>query len=291
MRNSKFQLNWYQANDTRAIEQKLEKMAARGWLLETLNNWGFRYRRGEPGAVRYCITYFPEASIFDGSLTEGQQTYADYCAAAGWEFVSAYGPMQIFRSTREDPTPIETDEGEKLAAIHRSMMKTSVGVYIMLLVVWLLNLGLRLSHFVLEPQFQRTSDLFFLIFLFVFVAYLTFVLADYFVWYLRSRRAVERGESCLQPQTRLRFWMSMVMLGACAVMAVTFVSDMLEPGKGWILLYSFGGMAAVIAISQGVFHWMKRRGFSRGATRAVFFILCVVLSIIYAALIPLIILR
>ena len=199
--------------------------------------------------------------------------------------------MQIFRSTREDPTPIETDEGEKLAAIHRSMMKTSVGVYIMLLVVWLLNLGLRLSHFVLEPQFQRTSDLFFLIFLFVFVAYLTFVLADYFVWYLRSRRAVERGESCLQPQTRLRFWMSMVMLGACAVMAVTFVSDMLEPGKGWILLYSFGGMAAVIAISQGVFHWMKRRGFSRGATRAVFFILCVVLSIIYAALIPLIILR
>ena len=291
MKTTKFQMNWYQANDTAAIERKLEQMAEKGFLLESLSNWGFRYRRSEPAKVRYCLTYFPEASIFDGRLTEGQQTYADYCAAAGWEFVSAYGPMQIFRSTREAPTPIETDEGEKLQAIHKSMMKTSVAAYIMLLVVWLMNLGLRLSHYVSYPQFRGSSDLFFLIFLGTFVAYLAFFLGDYFVWYFRSKKAVERGEGCRQPHTRLRFWLSMVLLAVCAVMVAVFLTDMVEPGNRGIFLYAFGGMAAVIGISQGVFHLMKRKGCSRGATRAVFFILCVVLSVIYAALIPVLIMR
>ena len=81
-KEKKRELNWYQANDSEAMARRLEKMAAKGWLLESVDSMWRTYRRAEPSSVRYAVTYFPDASVFDGSPTGGQETYADYCAAA-----------------------------------------------------------------------------------------------------------------------------------------------------------------------------------------------------------------
>lgn len=290
MREKKFILNWYQTNDTAAMERKLEKMAEKGWLLETVNNWGWRFRRGEPRTVRYTITFFPDASVFDARPIEGQETYADYCRAAGWEFVSAYGPMQFFRSTRPDPIPIETDEGEKLRAVHKSMLKTWVLSYGLLLAVWLLNLFVRLRDFRYQALslISSNSPLFFLVFLTGFVVYLAAFLLDYFLWYFRSKKAVEQGECCLQPHTRARFWASMALLALCAAMALATVSEASSLGTAWILAYAFCGMVLIMALSQGLLALMKRRGFSRGAVRGAFIAAAAVLAVMYAAgLVPL----
>ena len=116
MREKKWVPNIYQPDDEAAIVKRLEKLAAKGWFLERADNWGWTLRRGKPAQVRYAVTYFPGASVFDPGPTEDQETYADYCRAAGWEFVTSYGPVQYFRSSLPDPVPIETDEGEKLTA-------------------------------------------------------------------------------------------------------------------------------------------------------------------------------
>lgn len=285
MRNKKFQLNWYQANDTAAMERKLEKMAEKGWLLDRLTNWGFHYKRAEPGKVRYSITYFPKASVYDAGPTEEQETYADYCAAAGWEFVSSWGPLQIFRSIREDPVPIETDEEEKLQATHKSMLKTSVLCYGMLLAVWIFNLATRFSSIKRDPLsfFSSDRDMSFIFFLVFFVAYMVFFLVDYFIWYFRSKKAVERGEACLQPHTRIRYWLSMALLVVCGLMLLALFSDLSVPGSKWILAYSFGGMILIMALSQGILNWMKRQGYSRSVTRGVHIGMAVVCGIAYAA--------
>ena len=94
MREKKWVPNIYQPDDEAAIVKRLEKLAAKGWLLERAGAWGWSLRRVEPAQVRYALTYFPEASVFDPGPTEDQETYADYCLAAGWEFVSSYGPVQ-----------------------------------------------------------------------------------------------------------------------------------------------------------------------------------------------------
>ena len=119
MREKKWVPNIYQPDDEAAIVKRLEKLAAKGWFLDRAETWGWTLRRGKPSQVRYAVTYFPGASVFDPGPTEDQETYANYCRAAGWEFVSSYGPVQYFRSDLPDPVPIETDQGEKLAAIER----------------------------------------------------------------------------------------------------------------------------------------------------------------------------
>jgi len=240
--------------------------------------------------VKYAITYFPDASIFDGRPTEGQETYADYCAAAGWEFISAYGAMQFFRSTRLNPTPIETDEREKLTAIHRSMMKTNILSYGALAAVWILNLVMRLGTWTKRPLELLSSNLNLglLLIMSSLVIYCLALLCDYVYWYHGSKKAVEQGGNCLQPHTKGRLWLGNVLLVACALSALTFIGDVTSPGKGLIWAYSFGGMAVLMVVCHGTLALMKRKGVDRDITRFVFFALAVVMSIAYAsAMVPL----
>lgn len=282
-RDRKRQLNWYQINDCEAVARHLEKMAARGWLLEKADNWGWIYRRSAPAQVRYCVTFFPEASIFDPGPTGDQETYIDYCAAAGWEFVSSYGPAQYFRSTRPDPVPIETDEAAKLRAIHRSMWKTLILGSLLLLFAQLINVPGRVRHFRWAPmsELSDSGTLGLWLMMAVLVVYLVGNLADYFIWYFRSKRSVERGGACLPVHTRARLWASGVLLAACAAGIAGFVSELTRPGFGWVLLYSFGGMALLLAVLFGVMNRMKRQGSARGDTRAAYLVLTVVLAVAY----------
>ena len=65
MREKKWVLNIYQSDDEAAIVKRLEKLAAKGGFLERADNWGWTLRRGKPAQVRYAVTYFPGASVFD----------------------------------------------------------------------------------------------------------------------------------------------------------------------------------------------------------------------------------
>lgn len=284
-RSKKFRLNWYQANDSEAMAAKLEKMAAKGWLLEKVSNLGWTYRRAEPAQVKYTITYFPDASIFDATPTEGQETYADFCRAAGWELVAAYGPIQYFRSTRPDPVPIETDEGEKLRASHKAMLKTLVLSHALLLFAFGIQIPSDLQDFQHAPLSTVSSSLSLAqVLLTVFlVLYLAAVLADYFIWYLRSKRSVERGGACAKVHTRARIWGGYALLAACALVLWAAVSEISSPGMALIWLYASGGMVLLMALSRGVMAFLKSCGYSRATVRGGFVAAGILLAIVYTA--------
>ena len=45
--------------DPAGIARHLEKMAARGWMLESCSNFTWRYRRISPAKLHFAVTYFP----------------------------------------------------------------------------------------------------------------------------------------------------------------------------------------------------------------------------------------
>jgi len=55
----------YSFYDRTGISRHLEDMAARGWMVEKLGAYSWRYRRAEPKQLRFSVTYFPAASGFD----------------------------------------------------------------------------------------------------------------------------------------------------------------------------------------------------------------------------------
>lgn len=291
-RDRKRTLNWYQINDSEAIARHLEWMAERGWLLEKAGSTLWTYRRGEPGPVKYAAACFPEASIFDAAPTPDQETYADYCRAGGWELAAAYGPLQIFRATVPDPTPIETDEAAKLETIRRSMNKTFLLGFTLILASTGLNLWLRVESFRRDPLefISRSSNLSLTLLLAGMTVYCAAFLLDYFIWLFRSRRAVERGGACARVHTRARLWMGWALMALCALTLLGYLEDYAVPGARWILLYAFGGVLLVLAASQAVLRLLKNLACRRRTTRTVFLITVVALSVLYAASLPLLML-
>ncbi|MBD5162812.1 MAG: DUF2812 domain-containing protein [Oscillibacter sp.] len=269
-RDKKRQIIWHQIDDTEAIARNLEKMARKGWLLEAVDNWRYTYRRAGPTEVRYTVTFFPDASIYDPGPTEGQETYIDYCRAAGWELAAAYGPIQYFRSARPDPVPIETDEAVKLAAIRRTMRKTFVLSHAILLLLPAVNLPLWWNQFRLDPLDFLCSN--FKLALFVLMAGITIfvigMLLDYLIWVLCSRYSVARGGSCARPHTRFRLGFNAAMLAVCAAVLVVFFLDL--AGMRTALIFYLVVYGGVMLLARRVLRKLKGSGVSRSGIRGLF---------------------
>ena len=269
MREKKWVPNIYQPDDEAAIVKRLEKLAAKGWFLERAENWGWTLRRGEPAQVRYAVTYFPGASVFDPGPTEDQETYADYCRAAGWEFVSSYGPVQYFRSDLPDPVPIETDQGEKLAAIHRSLTKYALRAYGLGLVCGLLAWAgqiKRLRQLPLDMLSDNRQLLILAIYVVITVCSAA-MLADYLIWYLRSKRSVEDGGACLPSHTWLRYTANILLLSCLAALLAVVLTSTGTLHRG---LLAFGALVLSLlpfAALYVAFRWIKRRGKDKTSVR------------------------
>lgn len=279
-RDKKRQLVWYQIDDTEAIARRMEKMAAMGWLLEAADNWWYAYRRADPARVKYTVTFFPDASVFDPGLTAGQETYMDYCRAAGWELAAVYGPIQYFRSAHPDPVPIETDEAVKLAAIRRTMRKTFVLSCAVLLLLPAVNLPLMWKQFRLDPlDFPCSNFKLALVALMTgIIIFVAGMLLDYLIWVLRSRYSVVRGGSCARPHTRFRLWFNAAMLAVCAAALVVFFMDL--AGMRTALLLYLAIYGGVMLLARRVLRKLKGSGASRSSARGLFIVFAIVSGLV-----------
>ncbi len=113
----KYRMESYQLFEYQALEEHLERMARRGWQLEQVGNFFWKYRREDPRATSYAVTYLPELSAFDPEVTSASRTLDEYCEEAGWEKVCDWTQMQIYRTDQTDPVPLETDEAVRLRTI------------------------------------------------------------------------------------------------------------------------------------------------------------------------------
>ena len=284
----KRRLVWYLPWDGTYAARHLEKMARKGWRLEKAGNPFWTYRKAEPAALRYAMTYFPAASVFDSGPTGEQMTYADYCAAAGWELVSNYGPLQIFVNERTDPVPIETDEGEKLTAIHGAMKKMLLLPYGALAAVWIFNLALRLnlgSYYAILSTFSSNQQLLFLLAIALLILVSLGMIVDYLVWYFRSRRAVEQGGACLPSHTRPRLLFQWTILAIA--MAALLGPWGYKSGGQWlpfvltVLVITF----FLLAGCYGLLHLLKSMAGSRSFNRGAYIAGAIILSFLCMAVV------
>ena len=56
--------------DREGIESFLEKKAAGGWMLESINDIIWQFRKEEPQNLHFSVVYFPKASSYDPKPSE-----------------------------------------------------------------------------------------------------------------------------------------------------------------------------------------------------------------------------
>ena len=290
MRETKRQMSLYSFYDHTGIEKHLARMAERGWLLCGIGQLFWHYRRIEPKKITFSVCYFPQATIYDPRPSEGQEEFYDLCAHAGWTLAGESGQLQVFYHEGEDPTPIDTDPALEVEAIHQSAKKTFLLANSLLLGIALMNLGMLLWRFWDNPVLTLASGgtLLALVAYTLILVNCTVELCSYFLWRRRARRAAERGEFL---PTRSNVWLQRLMLAILLPAGAWCLAGMLRDGLGGLAAVSMLGVIGIIAAVLGVRKLLKGAGVSAKANLRGTLAACVVLSILFAAAIPWLVVR
>lgn len=242
MKDTKYRRENLCIYDYRGVEEHLSAMAAKGWRLESIGARLWKYRRGKAANIRYAVTYSEGASQFNPGPTEGQQSLAELCEAAGWEKVCDWFQMQIFCTEDPNAVPLETDEAIRLEVIHRSMRKNFLPSNIVILAVGLLLSVLFLGTLFTNPLriFERnvsflTGPLFVLL-----VVLEVYTLFHYYGWRKKSLRSVAEGGSCAPINTKA--YQRLNRAGLClvyTVVAVYLLMEFFSGNRGIILFGAF----------------------------------------------------
>lgn len=290
MKETKRRMELFSFYDRTGLERHLARMAQRGWLLCEIGQLFWHYRRIEPKTLRFCVCYFPKATVYDPGPSEGQEEFYSMCAHAGWVLAGASGQLQVFCNEQENPVPIDTDPALEVEAIHQSAKKTVLPANFLLVGVAVLNLGLFLWRFWDNPVLTLASGgtLLALVAYTLILVNCTVELCSYFLWRRRARRAAERGEFL---PTRSRVWLQRLLLAILLPAGAWCLAGMLRDGLGGLAAVSMLGVIGIIAAVLGVRKLLKGAGVSAKANLRGTLAVCVVLSILFAAAIPWLVVR
>lgn len=275
MRKTKRRMETLSFYDHTGIAAHLEKMAAKGWMLDRIANYGWTYKRIEPKKLHFSVSYYAKASEYDPEYPENQQTFHDFCAHTGWQLVCTFFQMQVFCNEQEDPVPIETDPVLEVENIHASMMKHFFWGHAVLLVLssvmgffFLMGVYGNIIYTLADPMKVFSG----MCWLLVFVLAVT-ELTAYFRWHKKAEIVAEQGIFLDTPDTSRIQKLALCLLyfaGACLVINFAAVGNTM-------MLFVMGGMAAFMGLTYFAADGLKRlfrsRGMSKNSNRVVSFLL------------------
>lgn len=282
MKNTK-RLMLMNYNYYKEIEQKLELYAKKGLVLEKMGPYLWTFKKTEPQNLKYTVTYFAEGSVFNPHPTDNQQTYFDYAKASGWDFVCEYNQMQIFCSSLENPPEFETDEKEKLENIHKCMKKSFVVSQLLMLVVFALNLFLRLNSLKRNPTDFLSSniDLATLLMFFCIILYSSYTLINYYMWYNKSKKSVDMGGSIIENFNKTRRYFDIgYLIFLFSLVGYMFIHLLTNTAFG-IIAISVVQLPLFALIFWGSITLLKRRKISANANKIISISLLIITGVLY----------
>lgn len=181
--------------DHTGMEKHLEKMAQKGWMLEELTSFGWKYREIQPQKLHFSVSFDTRASEFEPEPTEEQYTFQEFCQRSGWKLAAASGQMQVFYNEEEDPLPIQTDPEMEVRMVGKLARRMLPLYPIFLVLGFLLGGGWCYSLVHTPIQLLTTPGASFtgLCWLGIFL-YFAADLITYLGWRRRALTAAQRGE-------------------------------------------------------------------------------------------------
>ena len=278
MKRVKYRWPLYAFYDRTGIENYLEQQAAKGWLLEDITGFGWKFRRVQPTKMHFAVTYLPKQPVPDWEDNIRDREILEFCECAGWKIAAADDYRRIFRTEREDPVPIETDPVLELENIHRQTMAGFVkghGTMLLLIVLQSVKFFSKLSH---DP-FSVLADQTLLTLLMAFILGFLISVAEiirYFCWHRKAKKTAEALGYL--PETGSR-WKVLVRLleGIAALTVLTLDMNYL------IVALVLGGLVfALMGVAVNIGEWIKRTFYYSKGTIKFWRMACAIAALVLA---------
>ena len=274
---TKLRFENYPLYDHTGIAAHLERMAAKGWLLEKVGPMGWRYRKIEPKALRFAVTYFPKADYYDPKPTEQELTFRDFCERAGWKLAAASGQLQIFYNESENPIPMDTDAFVQIENLHAAGKKTFLLTYWLYIAVALLQIFTVLSVSDLVEIFTQNAVLLGVVCWTTLLLISVFDLLNYYGWRKKALRIA--GEEGRFLPTKSFPWVSQLCLVLLLAAFAAWLLSMEDPHQMLIFLTSFSGVLLLMFAVNLCRELLKKRGASKTKNLTVTILVDLVLAV------------
>lgn len=280
MRTTKSVIPTYEFHDRSGIQKYLEEQGRKGWMLESLGKYIWKFRREERKNRHFAVVYFPDADQFDPAPGEEEEIFREFCAHGGWNLAASNAQMQIFWSERENPIPIETDPVLEVENIHRAMKKGGLVGYWLLILSAVLQLVVQgmairsnvlqyLSHNLNLLMAATWSSLLFM---------LVYHLVHYYRWYKKARVMAREQNVFLETQSARLLTNALTALLGLGFLAV--ILTMKTPGEGLLLVISVAAVYGIIALTELVRRKMQKDGWDTHTNRKTTLVTTVVMVLV-----------
>ena len=287
MKTKKRRFEYFSFYNHTGIEEHFSEMAKKGWLIQSISNYYWTYRKIEPKDIHFSVSYYPRASDFDPEPSEDQQTFHDFCAHTGWQLACTWHQMQVFYNEMESPIPLDTDPVVEVDTLHRACKKNFLPSYYFLLALSLLMGGYFIARIYFDPIGLLTSSsqlISGLAYLCLFAISLV-ELVTYFTWHRKAKRAAQDGIFVDTPSTtRFQHFIILILLfGMIYWFANLFAAD--DPLLLWVAVVMFVYIFGVIFIVNGIKQGLKKIKASWGLNKALTLTACFILPMIMTGVI------
>ena len=267
MKDTKKILCHFSFYDQVRIQEKLEEMAEKGWMVHQPGNFTWTFKRMEPKKLRFSVTYFPNGSEFDPGPTESELTKLDFCAQDGWTLAVRWGVMQIFYNENENAVPIETEPVAQVENVKKSMRKNVLFSHLMIVALIIYYMVMQYSMFRRDPVEYLSSPLK----AYQIPMWICLLLASlyelwfYFHWTHKAKKMAEEDGVFLPIKSNIR---ASYILLAFSTLLILFAFG--SSKKYLIFGLCWSGIMFLIACSANVIKKkLRRKGVSRGTNMAV----------------------
>lgn len=287
MKTKKHRLECFSFYNHTGIEQHFTRMAKKGWLIESISNFYWTYRKIEPKGIHFCVTYYPRASDFDPEPSEDQQTFHDFCAHTGWQLACTWHQMQVFYNEKESPIPLETDPVMEVDILHRACKKNFLPSNFIMLALALLMTVYFIAGIYFDPigLLSSSSRLVSQFAYMCMLAISVIELVTYFRWHKKAASAAQDGVFVDTPSTAKFqiFILVLLLFGLIWWFINLFAAD--DPLLLWVAIVMFIYIFGVMFLVNGIKQWLKKAKASRGLNRTLTLVACFILPIIMTSLI------
>ena len=278
MRKTKYTMPCFTFYDRVGIQEYLEQQAAQGWLLEQAGNYGWKFRRIEPQKLHFAVTYFPKADFYDPAPSEEEKTFRDFCAHSGWTLAASNAQLQIFYTAEEKPVPIETDPVLEVENIHKSVKKSMLPGY------WIMIANAILQGVVQTYAFcnhgirwmSENLNLFFGVFWMVLLVICAGRIVMYHRWHKKAMEAAEDG-IFLKPKSFAKVETGIML--ALLVLMVGLVFTQKDQDKVMGIGFGMVTMFLMIILMDRFRQNLKRKGYDAKTNKIATVVTCLLLAV------------
>lgn len=194
MEEYKRRLELFSLYDHTNIEKHLEKMASKGWMIDSIGSTFWRYKKTEPKKLRFSVVYYPKEVREGTVISADRQNFIDLCSSGGWNYVINSGKMHAFATDDDTAPPIDTDAAIQIECIHKYAKTEIVYGYFFLALVCLALSAYGIYSLWKAPVDTLTDIEFRFWCTPLFFIFSVINIVTYLLWYKKAKTAAENGE-------------------------------------------------------------------------------------------------